>query len=479
MSFKALRDVRFFDSEAEKVIVRLHLNEKEKKMKKKSNKFLALLLAVMMVAVFVPTFSFAVTPNGAAASGSVKITYAISNAGTLAVKNKTVKVTDVNKNGTFDIYDAFSIIHKENNKKFAVNAETGWITKFWSVKDAPVGYKLNDDDAYSLDMKVKSGDYLYGYIYKDSTAWTDMYTSLTDSNGQRTSSYPAYEGVDLVLSVYGYDPNNDYAYGKIDYDYSKAIVTVNDEEQAVEIAADGTFHLNTPMAGKFYISVKSNDDILTPACYYAVAKAATGSVKITYGISNKGKLAVKNKTIKVTDVNKNGKFDIYDAFSKIHKANKKKFAVNKETGWITKFWSVKDAPVGYKLNDDDAWNLDVEIKKGDYLYGFIYKDQTAWSDLYTSLTDSKGKRTSKYTAKKGIDLTLSVYGYDPNNGYAYGKIDYDYSKAIITVNGKAKKVEIAADGSFHLKTPKKGKYYISVKSNDDILTPACYCAVAK
>jgi len=514
-----LRNGHFFDSEAEKVVVRFYLRVKEKKMKKKSNKFLAVLLALMMAVVFMPTLSFADTPDEEvdepaatevqpeetpdtpavvaedteesvvdeatevasetkavkAAKGSVTVNCAIANKGKLVVKNQNVKVTDVNKNGKFDIYDTFYKIHKAKKKKFAV--KEGQITKFWSVKTTVVGYMLNDDSAGGLDDEVADGDYLYGFVYKDQPTYSDQYTSITDANGKRTSTYPAYEGVDLTLSVYGYDPDNDWAFGKVDYDYSKATITVNGKDQDVPIAEDGTFHIDTPKASKYTVSVKAKEGILTPACYQAVAKAASGKVTVNCAIANKGKLVVKNQNVKVTDVNKNGKFDIYDTFYKIHKAKKKKFAV--KGGSITKFWSVKTSFVGYMLNDNSSWSTEDEVANGDYLYGFIYKDQASWSDQYTAITDANGKRTSTYPAYEGVDLTLSVYGYDPDNDWAFGKIDYDYSKATITVNGKDQDVPIAEDGTFHIDTPKAGKYTVSVKAKEGVLTPACYQAVAK
>ena len=449
---------------------------------KRMTKVLTVLMCLMTAVAFMPAWAFAgqTAEVQAAAKGSVKINYTISVAGALQVKDASIKVKDLNKNGTFDLYDAFAAIHKANKKTFAVS-DGGWVTKFWSQETSNVSYMLDNNMEWSLDSVIHDGSYVYGAISEDTETYMDRYSYISDKDSNRTSSFNACDGVDLKLDVYktmweafAIDEN---------FDFDDTTVTVNGKDTNVKVNENGTFHVDFEKAGTYYISAygdKESLQFLMPATYKAVATAAKGSIKVNYSIATKGNLNVKLASVKVTDVNKNGKFDIYDTLYKIHKAKGKKFAQN--NGQIVKFWSMNTTVVGYMLNDNSAWSLDDTVQAGDYLYAFAYQDQALCSDLYSAIVDNAGKR--EVTVKRGedVNLKLVVYGYGPAPDYAFGPVDYDYSTVAITTNGKSGNVAIGQDGSMTLKFAKKGTYYISAKvaTGSGIITPAiCKVTVKK
>ena len=192
-------------------------------MKKKMSRTLAVLMCLMTAVAFMPTFAFA--EEGAAseqesvqqqeqsvdaqaaepaaeeeaaaeqepaplAEGeevsteeSINVVVAINVKGTFEVKNKTVKVTDYNKNGSFDIDDTLYCAHEQNYKGGAAagyNSYTGSyglsLGKLWGDDSGSFGYYVNNASAWSLADVVKDGDYVYAFVYSDGVGWSDKYS---------------------------------------------------------------------------------------------------------------------------------------------------------------------------------------------------------------------------------------------------------------------------------------------------------------
>ena len=180
--------------------------------------------------------------------------------------------------------------------------------------------------------------------------------------------------------------------------------------------------------------------------------------------------------VSVSDVNGNEKYDIddvlYAAHEQFYEGGAEKGYLSEETQWglsLKKMWGYAGADVndafGYYLNDSLAWGLTDEVKEGDFVYAYIYKDSTSWSDKYSSF------ETKEIIAESGETVTLKLRTSEPDENWNYSNLPY--ASAIITVNGIDVKGETNENGEieFSLETP--GTYLISSKaSNDDILVPA-------
>ena len=213
-----------------------------------------------------------------------------------------------------------------------------------------------------------------------------------------------------------------------------------------------------------------------PAFAFATTDSGV-TAKVKYAVSVAGSLQVQNKNITVKDTNGDGIVDVKEALKQIHKANKK--AITIKDGQITKFWSKKTTVVSYYINDAMAWGVTDELKDGDYLYAFTFKDQASWTDVYASIKNADGKRMVSIPLYKVIDLGTTVYTYDENWNLV-PDTNYDFSKITIKVNGKKQKgIDVFQDGSFRIGFSKAGTYYISAVASEGIITPPVFKVVVK
>ena len=314
-------------------------NNEEEEMKKKMSRTLAVLMCLMTAVAFMPTFAFA--EEGAASEqesvqqqeqsvdaqaeepaaeekvaaeqepaplaegeevsdeGSINVVVAINVKGTFEVKNKTVKVTDYNKNGSFDIDDTLYCAHEQNYKGGAAagyNSYTGSyglsLGKLWGDDSGSFGYYVNNASAWSLADVVKDGDYVYAFVYSDGVGWSDKY-SYFDS-----IDTTALLGADkeLILTAFSkYDEN----YNPVFAPYSNAIVKVDGETKGVT-DENGKIVLKFEKPGKYEVTATAADDsgdiLVTPLCNVTVTSDNVSDYQEAFALSKAKEAAVAELT---------------------------------------------------------------------------------------------------------------------------------------------------------------------------------------
>ncbi len=171
-------------------------------MKKKSNKFLAVLLSLMMVAVFVPTFSFAADRDG-----TITVYLTVSDKGELATANdgsamawKDVTVTDIDGDGHFTFDEALAAAHAAYNDPTGYDPGNGFAKKLWGQETTNLLFFVNGvglSTGITAD-EVADGDYLLASINKDVKYYADWISKFG------TNTETALAGKDFNVSLTGH-----------------------------------------------------------------------------------------------------------------------------------------------------------------------------------------------------------------------------------------------------------------------------------
>ena len=186
--------------------------------------------------------------------------------------------------------------------------------------------------------------------------------------------------------------------------------------------------------------------------------------------SSAGKPVLEQEPVEVTDRDKDGIISIYDAILTAHIMYAIKgaddFAVREsEYGpTIEKLWGVENGgSYMYYLNDGFVTSLRTEIKDGDRINVYSFKDLKSWSDVYTFFDKSE----TTVSLGKTLELRLMGYDYslDPNGGAS------PIAGAYITVNGEKTDYVTDADGRVSVSLAEMGKYVISAGSDSAALVP--------
>ena len=148
---------------------------------KAASKVTAVLLTLMMVVVFIPTFAFAT--DGDAAEG-ITVFMTVSDKGAIAQTKdnepmawKEVNVKDLNGDGDFTFDEALVAAHEAYNSVDGLDvSSSGWVKSVWGVADNPASYSfLQNDKATNLVTlaKINAGDYLEASINQDTELSAD------------------------------------------------------------------------------------------------------------------------------------------------------------------------------------------------------------------------------------------------------------------------------------------------------------------
>ena len=169
---------------------------------KKFKKILTLLIAV--------TFVTAAVPCTASAAQTANVNMTISIAGSIEAACESVSVTDTNGNGVTDLDDALYCIHKKHGK--AYKSENGAygpaITCLWGDESGSYGYFINDKMvATNLDEKIKSGDYIAVYSFKDLSGYSDSYAYFDKKTVRQNIGNDKEYTFNLTAKYTGYDEN--------------------------------------------------------------------------------------------------------------------------------------------------------------------------------------------------------------------------------------------------------------------------------
>ena len=167
------------------------------------SKVTAVLLALMMVVVFIPTFAFAT--DGDAAEG-ITVFMTVSDQGQIAQTKdnepmawKEVNVKDLDNSGDFTFDEALVAAHEAYNDPSGYDPGTGFAKTIWG-KEAFFLFFNNDEglpNGITVDT-VKNGDYLTAAILSDTTYWTDWYSAF-DVKSKETA-----KGASVELTLKGH-----------------------------------------------------------------------------------------------------------------------------------------------------------------------------------------------------------------------------------------------------------------------------------
>ena len=195
----------------------------------------------------------------------------------------------------------------------------------------------------------------------------------------------------------------------------------------------------------------------------------TADVYVT--VSFKGELVVTQSKITTTDLNDDNKINIDEVLVATHKLK-----YEGEDGYassvgqyglsIDKLWGDTSYAFGYYLNNQMVMtDLNEEVKNGDYITAFVYKNAD-WSDTYTYFD------VCEATAVKGgeFELTLKYVSFNPSFSIAGSKI---------ISNGVATDFVTDAEGRVKLSFENAGTYVLSATSETATLVPAVCVVTVK
>lgn len=183
---------------------------------KRSSKITAIILSLMMVVVFMPTFAFAA--DGDADGITVYLT--VSDKGDIAKANdgslmawKEVSVKDINEDGHYTFDEALTAAHAAYNSAdgFVYKASSGWVDKLWG-ESGSFSFITNNVAEMSVvtETEIKDQDYLVASINQDASLYADWNTYF--DNYQK--HVLAGETITLNLSGYQAMTVNDPAAAK-------------------------------------------------------------------------------------------------------------------------------------------------------------------------------------------------------------------------------------------------------------------------
>ena len=148
------------------------------KLKKNCPRVAAIMLSLMMMVVFVPTFAFA------ADSGTITVYLTVSDQGQLAKANdgspmawKEVTVIDSDGDGHYSFHEALIAAHREYNSESGYDNPSGsWVNALWG-KTTPTFFYKNGTKTSTVDTEeISKGDFLLAGLYADVDMYSDYYT---------------------------------------------------------------------------------------------------------------------------------------------------------------------------------------------------------------------------------------------------------------------------------------------------------------
>ena len=162
------------------------------KFKKSCPRVAAILLSLMMMVVFVPTFAFA------ADAGSITVFLTVSDKGELAKAKdgspmawKEVKVNDIDGDGLFMFDEALVAAHDtyfEGGASKGYDPGSGFVEKLWGKETSNVLF-FTKDEGLSTGVtgdEVANGDYLVASINADEDFSSDWYSFFDKKDGVQT-----------------------------------------------------------------------------------------------------------------------------------------------------------------------------------------------------------------------------------------------------------------------------------------------------
>lgn len=198
---------------------------------------------------------------------------------------------------------------------------------------------------------------------------------------------------------------------------------------------------------------------------------AADGAEVYVNISNAGEIEVAMEKVSVTDKDSDGKLTINDVLLTAHEelyegeGTGYEYASGDYGLYIKKLWGIDNGgSYGYYVNNASAMSLGDEVKSGDIVTAFLYKDTAGYSDVYSYFD------AGKVTAKKGEEFSVTLYtaGFDEN----WAPVTAPLADAEILIDGESSGIKTDADGKAVIKIDKRGSAVISAKAGDKVLVPA-------
>lgn len=213
--------------------------------------------------------------------------------------------------------------------------------------------------------------------------------------------------------------------------------------------------------------------IVTAMVIFAVSAAPYGAsaaeaVNVNMTISVAGSIEAACDNINVTDNNGNGVTDIGDALYCIHLKYGKTYE-SENTAYgpaITCLWGDKSGAYGYYLNDRLVMtNLDEQIKSGDYIAAYVYKDAAGYSDSYAYFDQKTVKQNIGDDKEYTFILTAKHTGFDEN----WNAVEMPLAGAIVKAGDR---VLGSTDEKGQISLAlEKGRYTITAEKDGMTLVP--------
>ena len=480
---------------------------------KRASKVTAILLALMMAVVFMPTFAFAA--DGGAADDTI-VYMTVSDQSVLATAKdgsavawKEVTVKDLDGDGTLTLHEALVALHTayyvDGEAGYAAAYDEGYksyaVSKLWGVENGGgYGFVKNGAMTAAVDQeKVAEGDYITAYVYKDPIGWSDVYTQF----GPYSTATTVGEPVEIVMT-------------DITFDASWQPVTAPVEGATLGVWQDGTV---TPLGVKTDAKGAAEVSFETPGTYIVTAVSPTdidGTSKaisapacivnvgapdaiVNMTVSNEGVLAASKDgeavawlAVTAKDQDFDGKVTLHEALVALHETyyegGAAGYAAAYDEGYksyaVSKLWGVENGG-GYGFVKNGALTAAVDqevVTEGDFITAYVYKDPIGWSDVYTQF----GPYVAAAYVNEPVKIDMTDITFDTDWKPVTGPVEG--ATLAIWNNGTVEPLDVKTDvtGAAEVTFDKPGVYVVTAVSPTDISgastpisAPACVVMVVK
>ena len=213
-----------------------------------------------------------VEPGSIQPAEPINVNVSISNAGQVVMAQKSVSVTDNNRDGTLDVFEALYAAHEAS---FEGGAAAGFattegsygttITKLWGVDGIPM-YAINHD-AGGYGTTVAADDLVYAYNLKDAANYSDSYSKFDKD----TYEVEATTGLSVELSRFFSDPDNEWAMTQQAF-AGATLAVLGTDLSAVDASrysfkdnGGGSYTVTFDEAGEYFLTANCDNPILVPA----------------------------------------------------------------------------------------------------------------------------------------------------------------------------------------------------------------------
>ncbi len=190
-----------------------------------------------------------------------------------AEKGPFVYVTVANENGEIvaryekvaftegmTVDSALAALHAKKCEGGYASAESAYglsMTKLWGVENGGAyGYYVNNASPTSLADKLKEGDHVYAFVYKDAEAFSDTYAFFSAP----TAEAEAGKAITLSLSSLGYDE----AWNVVTLPVEGAKISIDGAEASYTTDAEGKTTLTFEKKGTYVVTAAHDAMTLVP-----------------------------------------------------------------------------------------------------------------------------------------------------------------------------------------------------------------------